>query len=97
MCSDVRYIDKRVRHTEVPDKESRSPFLYYQSEGLEARVLAKQRQYCLLFMSPGTVRRETGIITVGHHPCLPSVYLTSPDITAHDEISQAFPLHICIL
>jgi len=41
------------------------------------------------------VRRETGIITVGHRPRASTLCL--PDVTAHNHISQAFPFCICIL
>ena len=55
----------------------------------EARALARQHQHCLLFRSThnrflsGTASRVSTL-------CL-------PDVTAHDQVSQAFPLCICIL
>ena len=45
----------------VPDKETLSSFSYYQSKGWRA---ARQHQYCSLFMLPGMVRHEAGVITV---------------------------------
>jgi len=52
----------------VPDKES----LILPVQGLEDRALARQCQYCLLFIAPGMVQHEMGIITVRH--CSPCVY-----------------------
>ena len=63
-------------------------FLYYHAvRGLEARMLTRQHQYRPLFMVPGTVQHETGIITVRHNP---------PCVTECDQISQAFALCICV-
>jgi len=56
----------------------------------------RQQQYCSLFMTPRTGQHKMGIIMVGHRP--PHVAtICLPNVTAHDQIFQAFPLHICIL
>ena len=55
-------------------------------------------QGSLLFTTPEMVRRKIGIATVstvGYHPCVSTLCLSN--VTAHDQISQAFPLCICIL
>ena len=48
------------------------------------------------FTTPGTDRRETGIINGWVPPpvCLPSVYLDLPDVITRDQISQGFPRRI---
>jgi len=57
-------------------------FLVMSAQELEARVLARQ-QYCSLLMTLRTGRHKVGISAVG--------------TTSHDQITNTFPLHICIL
>jgi len=76
-------------HGVVPNKESCSPFMYYQFQGLEARALARQHQYHSLFNTRYGNRHETGIIAVRHCPLC--VCPLSSDVSARDQISQALP------
>jgi len=64
--------------------------------GLEVRALARQYQCSLLFAMPGMFQHETDYCQAPP-PCVSTLCL--PDVTAYDQISQAFPLHIyiCIL
>lgn len=78
----------------VPNKESHSPFMYYQSWGMEARMLARLHQCHSSFSLPGVVQHETGIITVLPPVCLPSVCLVtksfrpSPSVYAYRKRSN---------
>ena len=68
----------------VPNEESRRPVLYCPMAGYQS-VLKADDRYRLLFTTPGTVRRETGILTVGHHPHVSTICLH--DVIARDQIS----------
>ena len=79
----------------VPNKESCSPFVYYQFWGMEARVLARLHQCRSSFTLPGVVQHETGIITVLPPVCLPTVCLVmksfrpSPSVYAYRKRSKS--------
>ena len=62
---------------------------------LDARAFTRQHHYHSPFTMLETGGHVTGIIGVRHR--LLCVYLQLSDITAHDKISQAFLVHICIL
>ena len=71
MCGDIRQTEGR--HTVGGARWRISkPFLVLSVQGLEARALARQCQYHLLLIAPGTVQHETEITTVGY--CPPCVY-----------------------
>ena len=53
--------------------------------------MQNQHQLCLLFTKSSMGRYETRIITVDHRPAH-----SLPDVITHGQISQTFPLHICI-
>ena len=54
--------------------------------------VSKAASIPIIIHMPGTFRCETKI---GTAPCVSTLSL--PDIMTHNQISQAFPLHICIL
>ena len=88
MCGDIRQTEGR--HTVGGARWRISkPFLVLSVQGLEARALARQRQHHLLFTASEMVGHKTGIIAVRYRP----PYVP----TWHHQISQAFPLHICML
>ena len=62
----------------VPTKNLKA--LVLSPQGLEARALTRQHQYCLSFMVPVTIRHETGVITVRCCP-LCVYHLSSPGVT----------------
>ena len=65
----LRQVDIDGRHTGGgAGRGILKPFLVLSVQGLEARALARQCQYHLSFIAPGTVRHETAITIVGHRP-----------------------------
>ena len=92
MCSAIRQTDGRHTGGEAQRRIS-MPYLYCPSKGWMSERVQGRRSIPFVVHDAGTDRRETGIITGAppvSTPCL-------PDIIAHDQISQAFPHHICIL
>jgi len=80
----------------VPKEESLKPFLVLSVLGLEARELARQSQYHPSFIARlGQFHLKWKLLLPGTAPRVSTICL--PDVTAHDQISQAFPLRICIL
>ena len=61
---------------------------------LEAKALARQRQYHQSIWSQGCLDMKWELLLSGTAPHVFTLCL--PDITAHDQISQAFPLRIQI-
>ena len=79
----------------VPDKESRSPFLYYQSEGWRPECKQDSVTAVRHSLHQGQFNTKRELLLSDTTPRVSTLCL--PDTTARNQISQAFPLCICIL
>jgi len=79
----------------VPVEESRSPFLYYRSEGGGQSVSKAVSILSIVHSARDGLTRNGNYYCQAPPPRVSTICL--PDITARDKISQAFPLRICIL
>ena len=77
-----------VKEAKPYKSASRFQFAASSVQGLEARVFA------ITFTVHGA-RYRLGSIRLGTAPCVSTICI--PDVTAHDQTSQAFPICICIL